>query len=222
VSQRARRCRAVLFDLDGTLLDTAGDIHVALNELLAEQGRPPIAYARVRPEVSHGSVAIVRVGFSDLPAHEFEARRARFMQLYLRRVAVLTRLFDGLEQALAAFEHAGVPWGVVTNKPGFLTDPLLAQLGLSERAGCVVAGDSLPERKPHPLPLLVAASLLERLPEECIYVGDAERDMLAARAAGMPSVLARFGYLRAEDQPEHWHADYSIERPEELLAWIEH
>jgi N-acetyl-D-muramate 6-phosphate phosphatase len=221
VKAPARRCRAVLFDLDGTLLDTAGDIHVAFNELLVEQCRAPVPYDQVRPQVSHGSVAIVRVGFADLPPDQFEARRERFMQLYLRRVAVLTRLFDGLEHALAAFEASGIPWGVVTNKPGFLTDPLLTQLGLSQRAACVISGDSLPERKPHPQPLLVAAALLDLPPSDCIYVGDAERDIIAARAAGMPSVLARFGYLRPEDQPDSWQADYSIERPEELVAWIE-
>jgi N-acetyl-D-muramate 6-phosphate phosphatase len=220
VSGKPRRCRAVLFDLDGTLLDTAGDIHVAINELLQEHQRESLPYERVRPQVSHGSAAVVRLGFADLAPEQFEVQRERFMQLYLRRVAVLTRLFDGLDNTLQSFERAGVPWGVVTNKPSFLTDPLLSQLGLAGRAACVVAGDSLPERKPHPRPLLIAAALIGLAPAECIYVGDAERDIVAARAAGMPSVLARFGYLGPEDQPERWHADYSIERPEDLLSWI--
>jgi phosphoglycolate phosphatase len=210
----------VLFDLDGTLLDTAGDIHAAFNELMIEHRREPLPYELVRAQASHGAVAVMKLGFADLGPEEFTACREQFMQRYLRRVAVLTRLFDGLDRTLQKFERARMPWGVVTNKPGFLTDPLLAQLGLAGRAACVVAGDSLPERKPHPRPLLVAAALLDLPPADCIYVGDSERDMVAARAAGMRSVLARFGYLGPDDQPERWQADYSIDRPEELLSWV--
>jgi phosphoglycolate phosphatase len=220
VSQHPRRCRAVLFDLDGTLLDTAGDIHAAINELMIEHRREPLTYEKVRPQVSHGAAAVMKLGFGDLAPDEFTACREQFLQRYLRRVAVLTRLFDGLDRTLLNFERAHMPWGVVTNKPGFLTDPLLAQLGLAGRAACVVAGDSLPERKPHPRPLLVAAALLDLPPSDCIYVGDSERDIVAARAAGMRSVLARFGYLGPDDQPERWQADYSIDRPEELLSWV--
>jgi phosphoglycolate phosphatase len=211
----------VLFDLDGTLLDTAADIHIAMNQLLQEHRRKPLPYEQVRPQVSHGSGAVVRLGFADLPPDQLELQRLRLLELYLARIAVLTRLFDGLDTTLQAFEHAGVPWGVVTNKPGFLTDPLLAQLGLARRAACVIAGDSLPERKPHPRPLLVAAALLELAPADCIYVGDAERDIIAARAAGMPSVLARFGYLGPDDSPDDWRADHSIDRPEDLLRWVQ-
>lgn len=211
---------AALFDLDGTLLDTAPDIAHALNRLLAERGQQPLPFAQIRPQVSHGAFATVRAGFPYAHGDAFEILRLRFLELYHQRIAVETRLFDGFEHTLLRLEAAGIPWGIVTNKVGWLTDPLLRALALDRRAGCVLAGDSLDERKPHPRPLRVAAGLLGVAPEACIFVGDARRDIDAARAAGMCALGASFGYLGAEDQPALWQADGWIERPTDLLAWF--
>jgi phosphoglycolate phosphatase len=212
--------RAALFDLDGTLLDTAVDMATALNTLRQQRALPPLEFAAIRCEVSHGSNAVVRAGFPQAQEAEFEALRAQFLRIYRGCLADQTALFDGFAATLAVIEEAGVPWGVVTNKPGWLVDPLLEATGLAQRAGCVVAGDSLPERKPHPRPLLVAAGLLEVAPAHCLYLGDAQRDIDAARAAGMIALGASFGYLRATDQPHSWQAAAWLNHPLELLPWL--
>lgn len=211
---------AALFDLDGTLLDTAPDITQALNRLLREQSRTELPFTHVRPYVSHGALATVRAGFPDADAQQFEVLVCRFLQLYRERIAVETRLFEGFEQTLQALESAGIPWGIVTNKPAWLTDPLLAELQLDHRAACVLAGDSLDERKPHPRPLRVAAGLIGLPTERCVYVGDAQRDIDAARGAGMLALGARFGYLGSNDRPEQWQADGWLDSPLDLLAWF--
>ncbi len=211
---------AALFDLDGTLLDTAPDVAHALNRLLREQSRSDLPFERIRPQVSHGSVATVRAGFPDASPEEFETLRARFLDLYRERIAVDTRLFDGFERTLQVLEGAAIPWGVVTNKPGWLTDPLLAELGLDRRAACVLAGDSLDQRKPHPRPLRVAAGLIGLPTDRCVFVGDAQRDIEAARGAGMLALGARFGYLGSDDRPEEWLADGWLDTPTDLLAWF--
>jgi len=211
---------AVLFDLDGTLLDTAPDLAAALNALRAEEGLAPLPFEEIRPRVSHGGAALVRLGFRPDDETEFERLRERLLAIYRRGLARETRLFPGLASVLEQLELAGTPWGVVTNKPAWLTEPLLAALGLATRAECVVSGDSVAERKPHPMPLLHAARLIGREPARCLYVGDAERDVRAARAAGMRTLVARYGYLAAEDRPQDWLADGMIDRPEEILAWI--
>jgi phosphoglycolate phosphatase len=212
--------RAALFDLDGTLLDTAPDIAHALNRLLAEERREPLPFASIRPQVSHGSVATVRAGFPDAREPEFERLRLRFLDLYRERVAVETQPFAGCEHTLQRLEAAHIPWGIVTNKPGWLTDPLLAAMRLDVRAGCVLSGDSLDQRKPHPRPLRVAAALLGHAPRDCVFVGDARRDVDAARAAGMCALGAAFGYLGAEDSPDEWLADGWLDHPTDLLAWF--
>ncbi|HZF17441.1 MAG TPA: phosphoglycolate phosphatase [Steroidobacteraceae bacterium] len=212
---------AVLFDLDGTLLDTAPDMAAALNALLIEEGAAPIPFAQIREHVSHGGAALVRLGFPEARDDEFERLRLRLLKLYRRDIPRETRLFDGLESVLGELERAHVPWGVVTNKPGWLTEPLLAALDLASRAGCVVSGDTLSERKPHPLPLLHAARLMGLEPLRCLYVGDAERDMRAARAAGMRTLIARYGYLSAADRPQDWLADGMVDRPQDILTWMQ-
>lgn len=209
--------RAVLFDLDGTLLDTAPDLADALNRLRAEQAQPPLPFESIRPHVSHGAAATVRVGFPEAGDSEFEDLRGRFLKLYSERLAVQTQLFPGFDAVLATLEAQERPWGIVTNKPGFLTEPLLEQLQLKERCACVVSGDTLPHRKPHPAPLLHAAGLLGLAPASCLYVGDAQRDIQAGQAAGMRTLVARFGYLGAHDQPESWQADGLIDHPGEIL-----
>ena len=213
--------RAVLFDLDGTLLDTAPDFVVALNALRAEEALPPLPASRIRPYVSHGSPAMIRVGFdSELEHPDFERRRLRFLDHYAAVLGQGTVLFDGMQEVLRTLEARGLVWGIVTNKPGWLTTPLLASLNLDQRAACVISGDTTPRAKPHPDPLLAAARNLGIAPSACLYVGDAERDVEAARAAGMPVLVALYGYLAAEDRPAQWGGDGSIACAQDLLAWI--
>ncbi len=212
--------RVVLFDLDGTLLDTAPDMTGALNTLLREEGRPELPFARLRPYVSHGSHGLVRTAFGDEDAVEFQRLRERFLALYAARLTHGTTAFQGIDEVLATLEAIPIAWGIVTNKPGWLTDPLLKHLGLDARAACVVSGDTLPQRKPHPLPLLHAAQHISATPAECLYVGDAERDMQAALAAGMPGVVARYGYVGPHDALNEWPAAARIDHPLELLALL--
>ena len=214
------RGRGVLFDLDGTLLDTAPDMAGALNELRIAEGLEPLPFDALRPHVSHGSVRLVSVGFGLDEGAEHERLRLRFLDIYRARLASATRPFDGIERVLGAIEAAGLAWGVVTNKPGWLTEPLLEELDLRGRCGCVVSGDTLPVRKPHPRPLLHAAETLGLAPAECTYVGDAERDVQAGRAAGMRTLVAGFGYLGADDRPAAWGADGILASPLELLDWL--
>jgi N-acetyl-D-muramate 6-phosphate phosphatase len=215
------RWRGALFDLDGTLLDTAPDIAAAMNTLLREQSRDELPFVLLRAQVSHGSAAVLRLGFNDADETRFATLQARLLTIYSQRIADCTVPFEGFDQTLQSLDEAGIPWGVVTNKPGWLTDPLLQALNLHQRATCVVSGDSLPERKPHPRPLLVAAALMDRAPAECVYVGDAQRDIEAARAAGMLPLGARFGYLGPDDHPDSWQAAAWLEKPADLLRWFE-
>jgi len=211
---------AVLFDLDGTLLDTAGDLARALNRLRAEHALPALGYERIRSYVSHGSSALVRLAFPNAPEAEFFTLRERLLELYAAALCVHTCPFPGMLELLARLEREGTRWGIVTNKPGALAEPLLEALGLKSRAGVIVSGDTLPERKPHPLPLLHAAERLEVEPRACVYVGDAERDVLAARAAGMRAVVACFGYLGTADDPRSWPADGWVHTPLEIYDWL--
>lgn len=219
---RARSlCRAVLFDLDGTLLDTAGDLAQALDRLRAENALPPLGRERIRSFVSHGATALVRLAFPSAPEPEFLELRARLLELYGAALCVHTRPFPGMLELLARLERDGMRWGIVTNKPAAFTEPLLEALALRSRAGTVVSGDTLAERKPHPAPLLHAAERLGVEPRECVYVGDAERDVLAARAAGMRAVVACFGYLGPGDDPRSWPADAWVDAPLELYDWLQ-
>jgi len=211
---------AVLLDLDGTLLDTAPDLARALNALRGERQLPPLAFAAIRPQVSHGATAVVRAGFPDAGEAQFEPLRARFLELYRAGLAIETRLFAGFDEVLSQLEGHRIPWGVVTNKPAWLTVPLMQALGLYQRAGCVLCGDSLPVRKPDPLPLLTAAAQLKVEPTRCLYLGDALRDVQAARAANMVALGASFGYIGAQDDVAAWPVTAWIDEPLELLAWV--
>jgi N-acetyl-D-muramate 6-phosphate phosphatase len=211
---------AILFDLDGTLLDTAPDMAGALNELLAENGLPALPFESIRPSVSHGSARLVYRGFPGIDAERFAALQGRYLEIYRNRLSAETRLFPGMDRVLAALEARGLPAGIVTNKPARLTDPLLQDLGLERRFACVVSGDTVSERKPHAMPMLHAAKLARVVPESCLYVGDAERDVQAAHAAGMRALVATYGYLGEEDDWRTWRADGSIDRPLDLLACL--
>jgi len=213
--------RAVLFDLDGTLLDTAPDLIGSLNALRAEQGMEPLIAGHLQPVVSHGSGAMVQRGFDLAPTDpRFEPLRQRFLTLYRERVSRDTRAFAGMDELLEALEARGIPWGVVTNKPGWLTEPLLEDLGYAARSACIVSGDTLPIRKPHPAPLLLACERIGRAPSDCVFVGDALRDIQAGRSAGMLTLVALFGYIGAEDHVRLWGADGLVGTPAEVLRWI--
>jgi len=213
---------AVLFDLDGTLLDTAPDMVAALDALLAEQGHGPVDYVHTRLHVSKGAIGLINLAFGALGINLPEAHRMslrdRYLELYAQQLCRKTTLFNGMAEVLARLEGAGMHWGIVTNKPGFLAEPLLEQLGLLRRSAVLVSGDTLPERKPHPQPLLFAASRLNMMPEQIAYVGDDTRDIEAGNAAGMTTVVAAYGFIPPDDDPAHWPADHLIETPGDLLT----
>jgi phosphoglycolate phosphatase len=213
--------RTVLFDLDGTLADTAPDLAQALNTLLAEHGRPALPYPAVRPVASHGAAALIELGFGIARSEaRFAPLRERYLEIYRARLTRETRLFPGMPELLDALAARGLNWGIVTNKPAFLTEPLIAQLGIAGDAACVVSGDTTANRKPHPEPMLHACRLAGSRPHECLYVGDAARDIEAGKAAGMQALVALFGYLGADDHPERWGADGLVRAPGEILDWL--
>lgn len=211
----------VLFDLDGTLLDTAPDMGGALNQLLQEQGRSALPLAKIRPLVSHGTRALLELGFSLTPEDSaYEPLRQRFLAIYNNALAVHTTLFPGMDEVLNWLDNNALPWGVVTNKPGWLTQPLLQHLALAQRTACIVSGDTTARAKPHPEPLIHACKQVNKAPAACLYVGDAERDVQAGRHAGMATLVARYGYLHASEKPENWGANGIIDTPEQLLDWL--
>ena len=217
----ARTVCAVLFDLDGTLLDTAPDMVGALNELRHEERTEALSFDVVRPLVSLGATALVRLAFPDVDAVAFAALRTRFLKLYQSRLARETLPFEGVLDALARLDSNRIPWGIVTNKPGWLTEPLLRQLAPLDSARVIVSGDTLAERKPHPAPLLYAADKLGVAAARCIYIGDAERDVLAAQAAGMKAFVALFGYIPTDAQPRTWPAGGWLESPQAMIELLD-
>ena len=213
--------RGVLFDLDGTLVDSAPDLAGAANRLRAEHGLPPLPYEDLRPMVGSGARGMVGVAFSVKPGDSgFEELRDAFLDRYETGLLERTRPFDGVETLLAALEAAGLPWGIVTNKATRFTRPIVEGLGLAARAAAVVCGDTTPHAKPHPAPLLHAAQAMGVPPEGLAYVGDDLRDAQAARAAGMRMIAAAWGYLGLGDPPAAWGADVVLDAPGEVLAWV--
>ena len=209
---------AILFDLDGTLVDTAPDMGGALNNLLIEENRAPLPLEDIRPFVSQGGLVLTRLGFGEhVHEDEIEPLRQRFLAHYRAVVADHSRLFDGFDEVLGHLESNGIIWGIVTNKPEWLTHPLLEQLGLSERSAVVIGGDTLANRKPHPQPLQVAAERIGVDCSRCLYVGDDERDIIAGRAANMKTLVAAYGYIEDANEIEGWRADGVIDRPLDLL-----
>jgi len=212
---------AVLFDLDGTYADTAADMGAALNQLLARHGRPPLPPALIRPHVSHGARGLLKLGFDLTPEDPaFAALRAEYLALYAADICCHTRPFDGMEALIQRLLDQGLAWGIVTNKPGWLTEPLLAAMDPRPTPACVVSGDTAARPKPHPDPLLHACALLGLDPARCWYVGDDARDILAGRAAGMATLAAGWGYLGTESHPREWGADGLAEHPLAVLDWL--
>ncbi|HAJ92190.1 MAG TPA: phosphoglycolate phosphatase [Gammaproteobacteria bacterium] len=214
--------RTILFDLDGTLLDTAPDLADALNTVLLENRHNPLPYADIRPVVSHGGIALIELGFKlDSSDPAFGPLRQRLLEVYRKNISRRTQPFPGITELLDNIEQRGLNWGIVTNKPGWLTEPLLKDLDLFDRAACVISGDTLDERKPHPAPMLHASQLANSRPEQCVYIGDAQRDIEAGNNAGMQTLVALFGYLQETDEPHTWNANNMIEHPQDLLAWLD-
>jgi phosphoglycolate phosphatase len=214
--------RTVLFDLDGTLADTAPDLADALNVVLEERCRRTLSFDTIRPIVSHGTNALIYLGFELAPGDDgFTHIQQRLLEIYKNNIANKTRLFPGMAEVLDEIEGRGMSWGVVTNKPGYLTLPLMEALELHRRAACIVSGDTTPKRKPDPEPMFHAAALAGVEPGDCLYIGDAERDIEAGRRAGMITLAALFGYIGDHDNPHQWGAHGMVEHPKEILDWID-
>ena len=213
--------RLVLFDLDGTLVDTAPDLAAAVNRQRVERGLAALPLAQLRSQASHGARGLIGRAFGIAPgAPEYETLRVQFMQYYESALCVHSRLFGGMDDTLTALESRGLAWGIVTNKIARFTDPLVRALNLHQRAACVVSGDATPHTKPHPAPLEFALRACRSQASAAIYVGDDRRDVDAGRAAGMRTVIAEYGYLGDAPELDGWGADHRIAAPADLLAWL--
>jgi 2-phosphoglycolate phosphatase len=218
----ALRTRLILFDLDGTLVDTAEDLAAAVNQCRMRRGlqsRPP---QELRPWTSHGARGLISHAFGLQPGDAgYDELRAEFLDHYEKALCVHSRLYDGIEQTLSAIEASQRLWGVVTNKPARFTGPLLRTLGLERRAACVVSGDTAARPKPDPAPILHALNTCAVQARQCVYIGDDLRDVQAGRAAGVRTVAAAYGYLGGADDVAAWGADFVIRHPLDLLRWLE-
>ena len=219
--------RAILFDLDGTLIDTAPDMATVLNRQRARYQLPALPYIEIRNRVSKGSLALVTLGFADYLANTgqqgngaLQELQQEFLQMYAENLCIESQLFPGMQELLDAMDTRGISWGIVTNKPGWLSQPLLAKLELLERSHCLVSGDTLEHRKPHPAPLLYASDLIQFAPEHCVYIGDDERDIQAGKAAGMTTIAAEYGYIHASERPAEWGADNAVQDVAQIHDWL--
>lgn len=208
----------ILFDLDGTLVDTAPDLGYALNMVLAEEGHKAISAERIRPFASKGGRGLLKLGFDIDEDHEEYGRlRERFLEIYEENLCRESRLFDGMHEALDSITDRGLTWGVVTNKPSWLANPLMEQIQLPSRPVCVVGADQVPRPKPDPAALELACELSGHASDQCVYVGDAKRDIVAGRRAGMRTIAVRYGYIGEGDSADDWGADWVIDTPAGML-----
>lgn len=215
----------VLFDLDGTLVDTAYDLGRALNVLLTMHGHAELPHEKIRPVASHGTSALLTLGFGRLDEAQFDTLKTQYLDVYAEELKKQPVLMPEIEGLLDALDARNMPWGIVTNKPRRFSLPLIQVAmtkkgSLFDRSACLTCGDDVPQPKPAPDSLLLACQQTNTNPLNCIYVGDAERDIEAGRAAGMKTVVALFGYLAETDQPETWGADAMIAQPMDLLRFI--
>ena len=215
------RIKTVLFDLDGTLVDTAPDMAAALDVLCEEEGQAIIPYEEVRPVVSNGSLALIRLAFGDVTEEKrLEHLKQRYLEIYENNICRDSTPFKGIETVLDHIESRGLNWGVVTNKPGWLTLPLMERLQLKSRAATIVSGDTTANSKPHPDPMHHACSEARSTVDECMYVGDARRDIEAGKNAGMKTLVANYGYIETEEDVNTWGADAIINSPEDILLYL--
>ena len=211
---------AVLFDLDGTLVDTAPDMVAVLQYLQREHGIDPVPYELGRSYVSNGAIGLLTLGFPELEVDYGDEIHQQYLERYTETICDESRVFAGLSELLDQLDDMDCPWGVVTNKPEQLTVPLLVALGLADRSACVISGDTLAVKKPDPAPLLLACDFVGVDPETSIYIGDAERDIEAGQRAGMATIAAGYGYITAEDDPREWDADVIATTAEELAQIV--
>lgn len=212
--------KAILFDLDGTLADTAPDLAAAVNYMRTKRGLESVAYSLLRPHASAGAMGLLKAGFQLDPSDDqYEAMRVEFIAHYADSNAALSTLFSGIPELLNGLEQRGIIWGIVTNKASNLTDPLIPIMQL-QNAACVISGDTTPYSKPHPEPLFEAARRIETAPEDCWYVGDDLRDIQAGKAAGMLTIAAGWGYA-GTIEPQQWQADIILDSPLSLLAMVQ-
>lgn len=212
---------AVLFDLDGTLVDTAPDFVRVLNQLRADDQLPPLPYDAIRNQVSNGARALVKLGFAlEETSDDFARRLEKLLALYEQGLAVESKLFDGLDASLRWLEQRNIPWGVVTNKPSRYTLPLLRGLKLDQRCAVAICPDHVTHKKPHPEPLLTACDWMSVDPQQTIYVGDHIRDIEAGRAAGNYTIAAAWGYLEQDTNINDWQADIILQTPAQLQAFL--
>ncbi|MBP6057845.1 MAG: HAD-IA family hydrolase [Nitrosomonas sp.] len=213
--------KAVLFDFDGTLADTAPDLGHALNRQRIARGLSELSIAQIRPQASAGSRGLLGLGFNIKPGDDdYESMRDEFLNFYTQRLCHDTCLFPGVDELLDQLEIMNLPWGIVTNKPSRFAHPLIEMLGLAQRVACIICGDEIANTKPHPEPLLTASNKMTIAPANCIYLGDDIRDVQASLAAGMQPIVARYGYLGSDQPPETWGTKYLIDHPKELLAYL--
>jgi len=215
------KIKAVVIDLDGTLLDTAPDLAAALNHTRSTRQLPPLPLEVLRPQASHGSRGLLKVGFGIEPDHpDYDTLRDIFLDYYANNICVHSQLFADTSKLVATLEQRGIKWGIVTNKPHRYTVPLMQALGYAERADCLISGDTCSHPKPHPEPMLKACQIIGVTPAHCLYLGDDLRDMQAANASGMPGIIANYGYVSGDASVENWNAHGSIDAPSHLLRYL--
>jgi phosphoglycolate phosphatase len=217
----AKSKNGILFDLDGTLLDTATDLAAALNHVLSLQQKKPLSIDNIRPVISTGVAGLLKLGLQiEVNDPIFPQLRKQFLDYYTQHICVFTRLFPGVEILINYLQEKKWPWGIVTNKSTILTEPLIKKFPLLNKAKCIIAGDTLKYSKPHPLPLLYACACINCLPENCIYVGDAKCDIDAANAAGMYSLIALYGYFNNKDVMTTWNASSTVATPLDIISYL--
>jgi phosphoglycolate phosphatase len=210
----------VLFDLDGTLVDTAPDLIACLNKALNQHGFNQVSGTKLKPFISYGAAAMISKSVNNVDEHTQAKILKTMLGCYQDNIAEHSRFFSGITDTLDTIESLGLKWGIVTNKRERFTTPLVDALNLTDRAACVVSGDTTANSKPHPEPMLTACAQADVNPEECVYIGDALHDIAAGKNAKMKTLAAIYGYLKPDDTPDNWGADALIESPEQLTSWI--